>query len=84
MRNALERFLRVHEPYAAVVVDGHWNLVAANDSLALITGGVAPDLFEPPANTLRVALHARGMAPHVVNFEQWSAHLLARLRAARR
>ena len=80
VRNALERFLRAHEPYPAVVVDGHWNLVAGNDALALITAGVAPELFEPPANTLRIALHPRGMAPHVVNFEQWSAHLLARLR----
>jgi transcriptional regulator with XRE-family HTH domain len=80
VRNALERFLRAHEPYPAVVVDGHWNLIAGNDALGLITEGVAPELFEAPANTLRVALHPRGMAPHVVNFEQWSAHLLARLR----
>jgi transcriptional regulator with XRE-family HTH domain len=79
-RNALERFLRAHEPYPAVVVDGHWNLVAGNDAVELLTAGVAAELFEPPANTLRIALHPQGMAPHVVNFEQWSAHLLERLR----
>ncbi len=80
VRNALERFLRAHEPYPAVVVDGHWNLVAANEALSVLTAGVAPALFEPPANTLRIALHPEGMAPEVVNFGEWSAHLLHRLR----
>lgn len=80
--HALERFLRAHEPYPAVVVDRHWTLVSANDALGVLLEGVAPELLEPPANALRVALHPEGMAPHILNFAQWSAHLLHRLQRA--
>src|SRR5258708_14549990 len=80
VRRALDRFLRAHEPYPAIVVDRHHNLLAANDALAALLEGVAEDLLEPPANAMRIALHPRGMAPRVVNFAEWSAHLLARVR----
>src|SRR5438067_8552746 len=80
VQQALDRFLRAHEPYPAIVIDRHHNLVSANDALGVIIDGVAPELLEPPANALRVALHPRGMAPRVLNLEEWSAHLLHRLR----
>jgi transcriptional regulator with XRE-family HTH domain len=80
VREALERFLRAHEPYPAVVIDRHYNLVSGNDAVGLLTDGVAPDLLEPPANTLRATLHPSGMAPRIVNLEEWSGHLLHRLR----
>jgi hypothetical protein len=80
IRQALDRFLRAHEPYPALVIDRHHNLLAANDALAMLTDGVAAELLEPPANALRVALHPRGIAPRTVNFGEWSAHLLQRLR----
>lgn len=80
VRQALDRFLRAHEPYPALVVDRHHNLVAANDALAMLTDGVAPELMQPPTNVLRVALHPQGMAPRTVNFGEWSAYLLGRLR----
>jgi transcriptional regulator with XRE-family HTH domain len=80
VRQALDRFLRAHEPYPALVVDRQHNLLAANDALSVLLDGVAPDLLEPPANGLRIALHPQGMAPRIVNFAQWSAHLLQRLR----
>jgi transcriptional regulator with XRE-family HTH domain len=79
-RQALDRFLRAHEPYPAVVVDRHYNLVAANDAIAVITDGVAPELLDPPANGLRLTLHPRGVAPRILNLAQWSGHLLERLR----
>jgi transcriptional regulator with XRE-family HTH domain len=80
VHQALDRFLRAHEPYPAIVIDRHHNLVSANDALGVIIDGVAPELLEPPANALRVALHPQGMAPRVLNMAQWSAHLLHRLR----
>ena len=67
VRDALDRFLRAHEPYPAVVVDRYHNLVAANDALDLLLDGVAPELLEPPANGMRVALHPDGMAPRTLN-----------------
>src|SRR5947207_10945047 len=80
VQQALDRFLRAHEPYPAIVIDRHHNLVSANDALGVFIDGVAPELLEPPANALRVALHPHGMAPRVLNLEEWSAHLLHRLR----
>ena len=78
-REALSRFLAAHAPYPAVVVDGGWNLVAANDSLGIVIEGVAQWLLEPPANALRITLHPEGMAPNIVNLGEWSGHLLDRL-----
>src|SRR5437588_2966910 len=43
VRQALERFLRAHEPYPAVVVDRYHNLITANDALDLLLEGVAPE-----------------------------------------
>ena len=80
VRQALDRFLRAHEPFPAVVIDRHYNLLSANDAVALLTGGVSPQLLEPPANALRVTLHPQGMAPRIANLEQWSGHLMHRLR----
>jgi transcriptional regulator with XRE-family HTH domain len=80
VRQALDRFLRAHEPFPAVVVDRHYNLVSSNDAVALLTEGVAPSLMEAPANALRITLHPEGMAPRIANLEEWSAHLLHRLR----
>lgn len=79
MRDALDQLLRAHHPVPAVVVDRHWGLVAANDAVALLVDGVAPDLLEPPANVLRLSMHPEGMAPRIVNLRQWRAHLLDRL-----
>src|SRR5262245_45041033 len=80
MREALERFLSGHEPYPAVVVDRHWNVVAANRGVAYVNRGVAPELRTPPANALRIALHPDGLAPRSANLPNWSGYLLARLR----
>lgn len=76
---AVTAVLDAHEPYPAVVVDRHWDLVAGNDAVALLTDGCAPDLLEPPANVLRLSLHPAGMAPRIANLGQWRAHLLDRL-----
>lgn len=80
VREALERFLRAHEPYPAVVVNRHHELISANDALDLLLDGVAPELLEPPANGMRIALHPEGMAPRTLNLPEWSAHLLHRMR----
>ncbi|HEV2600013.1 helix-turn-helix transcriptional regulator [Sphingopyxis sp.] len=79
MRAIVEHVLKGHEPYPALAVDRHWNMVAANAAVSLLTQLAAPELFEPPVNVLRVAMHPRGLAPHIVNRGEWRAHLLERL-----
>ena len=81
VRAALDKILAGHEPYPAVIVDRHWDLVAANTAaLGVLTDGVAPALLEPPVNALRVSLHPDGLAPRIANLAEYSAHLLTRLR----
>jgi transcriptional regulator with XRE-family HTH domain len=80
VREALDRILKGHEPYPAVVVDRWWDLAAANAGIAMLTAEVAPHLMEPPVNALRVTLHPDGMAPRIRNLPEWRAHLLDRLR----
>lgn len=78
-RQAVDRVLDGHLPYPAIAVDRHWNLVAANAALAPLLAGVTPALLAPPVNVLRLGLHPEGLAPRIVNFREWRAHLLARL-----
>jgi transcriptional regulator with XRE-family HTH domain len=80
VREALERFLSAHEPYPAVVVNRHWNIVAANRGVAYVCSGVAAELLAPPSNALRIALHPDGLAPQITNLADWGGYLLARLR----
>jgi transcriptional regulator with XRE-family HTH domain len=79
VRQAIDRFLRAHEPYPALVVDRYHDLLASNDALELLLEDVAPELLAPPANALRMALHPRGLAPRTLNLAEWSAHLMQRL-----
>jgi transcriptional regulator with XRE-family HTH domain len=80
VRASLRRILDGHEPYPALLVDGMWNLLAANRALGLLTDLVDPELLAPPVNVLRVSLHPRGLAPHVRDVEEYAAHLVSRLR----
>ena len=79
VREALDHFLQAHLPYPAAAVDRHWNLVAANRGIPLLTEGVAPALLESPANVFRIALHPEGMAPRILNFAEWSGYVMARV-----
>jgi len=77
---AIQLVLNGHEPYPAIAVDRHWNIVAANRALAPLLAGAASELLEPPVNILRVSLHPEGIAPRIANFGEIRAHLLHRLR----
>jgi transcriptional regulator with XRE-family HTH domain len=84
VRDAVSRVLDAHEPYPAIAVDRHWNLIASNGALGPMLDGVAAHLLAPPVNTIRLALHPEGVAPRIVNLGEYRADLLHRLdRAAR-
>ena len=78
-RRAIERVLHAHEPYPAIAIDRHWNLVSANRAAGGFMAGVAPSLLGPPTNVLRASLHPEGMAPRIANLRQWRDHLWHRL-----
>jgi hypothetical protein len=79
-REAVETLLAAHEPFPAVAVDRHWNLVRFNKTVPYLLRDVASHLTTAPVNVLRLSLHPEGLAPRILNLEQWRDHLLSRLR----
>jgi len=79
IRAAIDQVLAAHDPYPALVVDRHWELVTGNRGLGLLTDGVASHLLEPPANVLRLALHPEGLAARTLNLAEVRHKTLTRL-----
>ena len=77
--DAIATILRGHEPYPALAVDRHWNLLHANDALAPLLASVDAELLKAPINVLRLALHPQGLMPHIMNYAEWRRYLLRRL-----
>src|SRR5262245_33325138 len=75
-RQAVERVLKGHEPFPALAVDRHWQLVSANAVVTRLLAGVDEALLKPPVNVLRLSLHPNGLAPRIANLAEWRTHLL--------
>src|SRR6516165_7729836 len=76
---ALERVLRQHEPFPAIVMDRYWNVLMTNDS--------APRFFncfidmaarKGPRNVLHLIFDPKGMRPFIANWEDVAAGLFQR------
>ncbi|RYG49251.1 XRE family transcriptional regulator [bacterium] len=80
VREAIDLVLKGHEPYPALALDRHWNLMAANRAVAPLLAGVSSALREPVTNVIRLSLHPEGLASRIVNLSEWRAHLIGRLR----
>ena len=78
---AMRQVLDGHEPYPAMAVDRHWELVDSNTAASIFLDGAAASLVEPPVNILRLALHPDGLAARLVNLGEVRARLLSGLRS---
>ena len=79
VRTVVDHILKGHEPYPAIAVDRHWNMIAANSAIGILIEQIAPELLVPPVNVIRLALHPDGLAPQIANFSEWRSHILDRL-----
>jgi len=79
-RRAVDLVLKGHEPFPALALDRHWNMVASNRVVGQLLAGVDPSLMVPPVNVVRLSLHPLGLAPQIVNLAQWREHVFERLR----
>ncbi len=78
---AVNLVLKGHEPYPAIAVDRHWNLIAGNASIGPFLEDIGDQsLLAPPVNVLRLSLHPGGLAPRILNLNEWRAHLIERLK----
>jgi transcriptional regulator with XRE-family HTH domain len=77
-RRALDLMLQQQEPYPAIVVNGNWTLLKANDGATKLVATFA-DLSaaaEWGGNAMRLMFHPRGLRPHIVNWEAMAAALI--------
>ncbi len=78
-RKTIDLILRGFEPNPALVLDRHWNLMAANKAVDFLLKEVSASQLQPPINVLRLSLHPEGLAPQIINFAEWRNHLFERL-----
>ena len=79
-REAVELILKGLEPYPALAVDRHWNLVSYNAPVPRLMSMADPSQLQAPVNVLRLSLHPQGLAPMIATLGQWRQHLFERLR----
>jgi transcriptional regulator with XRE-family HTH domain len=77
VRAAINRMLRQHEPYPAVMLSRHWDVLATNDSAAALFGWLGP--FSEPANVVRLMFDPAGLRPHVANWPDVARALIQRV-----
>ncbi|MBD1865304.1 MULTISPECIES: helix-turn-helix domain-containing protein [Trichocoleus] len=86
IRKALDFMLRQQEPYPALVVDRYWNLLLTNQAAnRLLNAFISPEELQAhfyrdgKVNLMRAMFHPQGFRPFVVNWDDFSVHLLQRL-----
>jgi transcriptional regulator with XRE-family HTH domain len=78
-RRALDYILRQQEPYPALVLDRHWNVLKVNDGSArvqavFLDAASVATLGAP--NAMRLMFHPKGFRPWIVNWEPTAASLI--------
>ena len=77
---ALRRMLHQNEPFPAMVMDRHWNVVLANDAASRFFGSfVDLSAWPAPRNLLHLTFDPAGLRPFVVDWPATSRMLLARV-----
>lgn len=78
-RRALDLILKAQEPYPALVLDRHWNVLTVNEGSAR----VQEHFLDPtavaelgPPNAMRLMFHPRAFRPYIVNWEATAASLI--------
>ena len=79
MRGMLQFILDRHLPYAAVVLDRHWNLLLGNRAAGQFFSALtSPASSVRGQNILRVTFHPEGTNRWIVNWPEVERHLLHR------
>ena len=80
-RKAVGLILEHQEPYPAVVMDRHWNILRSNSAAESFFGQLlgAPATGDGPANIVRLMFDPAGLRPYVANWEAVAEALLQRI-----
>jgi transcriptional regulator with XRE-family HTH domain len=87
VRHAIAHLLDHHDPFPAVAVDAHWDVLQINRSAQALLGALVdvPALVAergrgPVPNVMHLTFHPRGLSRSVENWGVVGPHLFARLR----
>ena len=74
VHRALERMLKQQEPYPALVMNRHWNVLMTNEAAPKFFGQfISLGKFPRPRNLLRLMFDPKGLRPFVANWEHVAA-----------
>ncbi|MEV0729259.1 helix-turn-helix transcriptional regulator [Polymorphospora sp. NPDC050346] len=79
LRSGLDSLLAAYEPNPALVMDGTYDVVAANRGVRALLHGLPSHILAPPLNAMRLVLHPQGLASRIRNLHEWRTHLLERI-----
>ncbi len=85
-REALDRILKHHEPYPAIVTNAAWNIVMKNQAASRIIAfcmkrnGRLQFATDFRLNFMRLMFGKDGLRPHILNWNETSSALMNRLR----
>jgi hypothetical protein len=80
INRALQRMLRQHEPFPAIVMDRYWNVLMTNEAAPLLFNCFIDMSARPaPRNLLHLMFDPDGMRPFIANWPQTARGLLARV-----
>ena len=82
VRRALEFILRQQEPYPAIVMDGHWDIIMRNEASQRIFGLFRPSTKEgreQALNGMRTVFHPQGIRQFLLNWDELAGPLIQTL-----
>jgi transcriptional regulator with XRE-family HTH domain len=83
VRRALGFMLAQQEPFPALVVDRHWNVLMQNQAagrlFALFLDPEAPGRVPGPPNAVRLTFHPQGLRRYIVNWEAVAGPLVQQI-----
>jgi len=80
LTEALNRMLRQHEPYPAIVLDRYWNVLRTNTASPRFFNSFIDLSARPqPRNLLHLMFDPAGMRPFVANWEEVARTLIQRV-----
>ncbi len=81
VREALDRMLKVHEPFPMVVMDRHYNVIRTNAGADRMMLQVVadPTALAPPINAFKVLFDPRLARPNVIDWERQARAMLSAL-----
>ena len=79
VRMALDAMLGQHDPFPAVVMGRHWDVIRANGGASRLFGFLLGPRAHEPANVLRLMFSPNGLRPYVTNWPSAAEALIRRV-----